>query len=626
MCGIAGWIDYDRNLEADRSTVEMMTETMSLRGPDAGGVWISGPAALGHRRLSVIDLVGGKQPMEAIENNETIACLTYSGEVYNFVELRDELKSYGHHFKSRSDTEVVLRGYLEWGDKVAERLVGIFAFAIWDVRKRCLFLVRDRLGVKPLFYQPTDAGLLFGSEPKAILAHPDVPVRVGIKGLQRLLTTTPVPGEALYEDMYEVPPGYVIRVSTEGLAKRRYWALEAREHKDSLRVTIQKIRTRLDEVVQQQTVSDVPLCSLLSGGLDSSLVTALANKAVQSRSKASVRSFSVDFSDNTAPFVQDFGRDLPDTPFVRDFVAQLKTDHTEVMLNSERLKDENTRRAVMRALDCGWPAGGDMFPSLYLLFEEIRKDSTVALSGESADEVFGGYRWFHEPAMVEAEDFPWNAMLPTLAPLVCEDVARELRLDEYRKDCYSQAIRDTPCLAGETGLQKRMREISYLNLTRFLPILLDRKDRMSMAVGLEVRVPFCDHELVDYVFNTPWSMKTFDGREKSLLRAAASGLLPDSILQRRKSPYPSTQDPGYERALRLKLTTLLDDNSAPMNALFDKTALRGFLDKPLTQVSLGSERSQMDGVLAVNDWMDDYDVRLVVGEPAAYVSSNGRPT
>jgi asparagine synthase (glutamine-hydrolysing) len=317
MCGIAGWIDYDRNLEAERSTVERMTETMSLRGPDAGGVWISGHAAIGHRRLSVIDHEGGKQPMEAIENNETIACLTYSGEVYNFAELRDELRSYGHHFRSRSDTEVVLRGYIEWGDKVAERLVGIFAFAIWDVRKHCLYLVRDRLGVKPLFYQPTGAGVLFGSEPKAILAHPEVPVRVGIKGLQRLLTTTPVPGESIYEDMYEVPPGHVIRVSMAGLAKRRYWALEAREHRDSLRGTIEKIRNRLYEVVEQQTVCDVPLCSLLSGGLDSSFVTALANGTMLTRNKASVRSFSVDFSDNTGPFVQDFSRDKPDTKRVR---------------------------------------------------------------------------------------------------------------------------------------------------------------------------------------------------------------------------------------------------------------------------------------------------------------------
>lgn len=203
-------------------------------------------------------------------------------------------------------------------------------------------------------------------------------------------------------------------------------------------------------------------------------------------------------------------------------------------------------------------------------------------------------------------------MLPKLAPLVCEDVAQELRLHEYQKDCYSQAVRATPCLEDETGLEKRMREICYLNLTRFLPVLLDRKDRMSMAVGLEVRVPFCDHELVEYVFNTPWSMKTFDGREKSLLRAAASSLLPDSILQRRKSPYPSTQDPGYERALRTKLSMLLGDNSAPIRALFDTTALRRLLEKPLTEVSLGSERSQMDGVLAVNEWMQAYDVRVAI--------------
>jgi asparagine synthase (glutamine-hydrolysing) len=346
----------------------------------------------------------------------------------------------------------------------------------------------------------------------------------------------------------------------------------------------------------------------LSGGLDSSLVTALANRTVLARGMGSVRSFSVDFSDNKAPFVPDFGRDSPDTPFVRDFVAQLKSDHTVVLLNSDLLQDENTRRAVIRALDCGWTFGGDMYPSLYLLFEEVRKDSTVALSGESADEVFGGYRWFHDPAVVQKADFPWNAMHSNLAPLVCEGVARELRLSEYQKDCYSQAIRDTPCLDGETGMEKRMREICYLNLTRWLPILLDRKDRMSMAVGLEVRVPFCDHELVEYVFNTPWSMKTFDGREKSLLRAAANGLLPDTILQRRKSPYPSTQDPGYELALREKLSALLGDDGAPTKNIFDRRKLRSLLDKPLAEVSLGTERNQMDGVLAVNEWMQEYGV------------------
>jgi asparagine synthase (glutamine-hydrolysing) len=612
MCGIAGWVEYDRNLEACRDTVSAMVDTMSRRGPDAGGVWIGGPAALGHRRLSVIDLEGGKQPMEAKENGKTIACLTYSGEVYNFVELRDQLKSLGHHFLTRSDTEVVLRGYLEWGEQVAQRLVGIFAFAVWDVRTQELFLIRDRLGVKPLFYQPTRTGALFGSEPKAILAHPDVPARVGISGLQQLLTVTAVPGKAIYENMYEVAPGHVVRVSREGLTRNQYWGLEAHKHEDSPTETIDKIRGFLEEIVRQQTVSDVPLCSLLSGGLDSSVVTSLANQTMLAQTSDSVRSFSVDFADHGAAFVKDFMREAPDTPFVREFVASVKTDHTEVVLNTGQLIDEDMRHAVTRALDSGWGIAGDMYSSLYLLFKEIRKHSTVALSGESADEVFGGYKWFHEPRIVQAPVFPWTMMLPDPASLLDEGVAQELRLDEYKKDCYSQAIADTPALNGENGMERRMREICYMNLTRWLPILLDRKDRMSMAVGLEVRVPFCDHRLVEYVFNTPWSMKTFDGREKSLLRAAAHGLVPDSILQRRKSPYPATQDPAYEFALRSELATVLTDKSAPVKTLFSEDALQGLLDKPLTETSLASDRSQMDHALTFNAWVREYDVSLGV--------------
>jgi asparagine synthase (glutamine-hydrolysing) len=612
MCGIAGWVEYGRNLEACRDTVSAMVDTMSLRGPDAGGVWIGGPAALGHRRLSVIDLEGGKQPMEAKENGKTIACLTYSGEVYNFVELRDQLKKLGHQFLTRSDTEVVLRGYLEWGEKVAQHLVGIFAFAVWDARTQQLFLIRDRLGVKPLFYQPTRTGVLFGSEPKAILAHPDVPVRVGISGLQQLLTVTTVPGKAIYENMYEVAPGHVVRVSREGLTKSQYWRLEAHKHQDSPKVTIDRIRGLLEEIVRQQTVSDVPLCSLLSGGLDSSVVTALANETMLARTSDSVRSFSVDFVDHGEAFAKDFMWEARDTPFVRQFVASVKTDHTEVVLNSGQLIDEDTRHAVTRALDCGWGVMGDMYSSLYLLFKEIRKHSTVALSGESADEVFGGYKWFHDPRIVEVPAFPWTMMIPNPASLLDEGVAQELRLEEYMKDCYSQAIADTPVLDGENGMERRMREICYMHLTRWLPILLDRKDRMSMAVGLEVRVPFCDHRLVEYVFNTPWSMKTFDGREKSLLRAAAHGLVPDSILQRRKNPYPATQDPAYEQALRSELAKVLTDRSSAVKTLFNENALRGLLDKPLNGTSLPSDRGQIDHALTFNAWVQEYDVSLGV--------------
>jgi asparagine synthase (glutamine-hydrolysing) len=612
MCGITGWVDYERNLNERKSVIDAMTETMALRGPDAQGVWIDRHVALGHRRLSVIDLQGGAQPMQATSNGKPIACLTYSGEVYNFIELREDLIKRGHHFETKSDTEVVLRSYLEWGEDFVDRLVGIYAFAIWDTRKQELLLVRDRLGVKPLFYQPFGHGVLFGSEPKAILAHPEVSARVGLDGLRLALTNIAIAGRAVYDGMYEVKPGHVVRVSRDGLSSRCYWKLEAREHEDSLDTTIKNVREHIERIIAQQTVADVPLCSLLSGGLDSSFVTAMADRVSRERNGGAVRSYSVDFTDHGAAFVPDAQRSTSDTPFVREFVKQMHTQHTEVVLDNSQLASSTVRRAVMNALDCGWSAGGDMYPSLYLLFAEVRKTSTVALSGEAADEVFGGYRWFHAPEAVNASNFPWLSAMPGLTSVLSQSAAKELNLAEYVADSYSDAINAVPALPGQTGHEKRMREICFLNLSNWLPILLDRKDRMSMAVGLEVRVPFCDHELVQYVFNTPWSMKTFDGREKSLLRAAAKDIVPKEILQRVKSPYPATQDPAYERALRLQMQDFTSTPSQPIKKAFDTAALRRLADKPLGATSIGWDRGDIDHALAIGNWLQEYDVELSV--------------
>nr|WP_311539126.1 asparagine synthase (glutamine-hydrolyzing) [Paraburkholderia sp. CI2] len=611
MCGIAGWVDYDRDLNEQKPIIEAMTRTMALRGPDAQGIWIDRHAALGHRRLSVIDLEGGAQPMQAAEEGKAVACLTYSGEVYNFVELRDELMKRGHRFTSRSDTEVVLRSYLEWGESFVDRLVGIYAFAIWDTRKEELLLVRDRVGVKPLFYQPFGSGVLFGSEPKAILAHPDIVPRVGLEGLRHVISMFRMPGDAVYEGMREVMPGHLVRVSRSGIAQRSYWKLEGYEHTDSLGVTIETIRGHLDRIMRQQTVADVPLCSLLSGGLDSSLVTAMADRILRQRSGRAVHSYSVDFADHGQAFAKDPYRDTADTPFVREFVKQVNTRHTEVVLNDRELANMQVRRAVVDALDSAWFVGGDLFPSLYLLFKAVRENSTVALSGEAADEVFGGYRWFHTPETVNLDTFPWMRVAPSkLDTLLSPDLSKELRLKEYEADCYAQALRAVPHV-GKTGAEKRMREICHLHLINWLPILLDRKDRMSMAVGLEVRVPFCDHELMQYVFNTPWSMKTFDGREKSLLRAAAGDVVPTAILKRVKSPYPATQDPAYERALRDCMGSVISKASPRTAQTFDVDAVRKLIDQPLNEVSIGWERGDIDHALAMSDWLERYDVELV---------------
>ncbi|GAB3211458.1 asparagine synthase (glutamine-hydrolyzing) [Marinactinospora thermotolerans] len=614
MCGIAGWVDFNCDVRRDTATLEAVTRTMACRGPDAEGMWTGEHVALGHRRLSIIDLEGGRQPMVAEEGGRVLACLTYSGEVYNFQELRRELKGRGHTFRTHSDTEVVLRGYLEWGEGVVDHLNGMYAFAVWDERAQTLVLIRDRMGVKPLYYFPTANGVVFGSEPKAILAHPAVPRRVGPEGLREVLEMVKTPGSGVFAGMYEVRPGQLVRVRREGLSRRTYWALEAREHPDDLKTTIETVRALLDDIVERQTVSDVPLCSLLSGGLDSSVITALASQKLSARGEGAVRSFSVDFADHGVEFVADPVRGSSDAPFVRDLVDRIGADHSEIVMDSAELADPSLRDRVLRALDLPPAYWGDMWPSLYRLFQSVREQSTVALSGESADEVFGGYRWFFDPEAVEAETFPWLTSATGKyfdgKSLFDPALLRKLEMPEFLRDSYAQAISETPVLAGEDGTNRRMRQMSYVNLTRFVQTLLDRKDRMSMAVGLEVRVPFCDHRLVEYVFNAPWEMKSFDGREKSLLRAATKDLLPESIVQRVKSPYPTTQDPAYERGLRTALAEVLDDSSSPVLPLLDQVAVKNLLASPLGEVSAQYDRSGLEMALGLNSWLAAYDITL----------------
>lgn len=615
MCGIAGWVSYNGDLRAQESVIAAMTETMALRGPDARGMWIDRHVGLGHRRLAIIDLTGGVQPMQAEEEGQTIASLIYTGEVYNFTELRDQLIQLGHSFKTRSDTEVVLRSYLQWGDEMAEHLNGMFAFAIWDTRTEELFLIRDRMGVKPLYYYPSGDGVLFGSEPKAILAHPAVQPRVDKDGLRELLVLAKNPEATIYAGMYEVRPGQVVRVNREGIAKRRYWKLEAREHEDDLRKTIRTVAELLDDIVRRQVISDVPLCSLLSGGLDSSAVTALADRAILARQGERIRSFSVDFADHGVGFVANDLHKSSDTPFVRDFVGHIGCNHTEVVLDSRELADADLTRAVLKASDFPLSASGDMFSSLYRLFQAVRSNSTVALSGESADEVFGGYSWFHDPKAVAADTFPWLVTTGGTfdgAQVLKPELLEGLDLPAFQADSYNQALAEVPVLKGEDPTERRMREISYLHLTRFVQFLLDRKDRMSMAVGLEVRVPFCDHRLVEYVFNIPWHMKTFDGREKSILRAAAGDLLPRSIIERQKSPYPSTQDPAYEKAVRDEVADVLQDRSHPAKAFLNKKAVEGILAQPLGNISSLAQRSGLERARSLSAWVKDYDVMLNV--------------
>jgi asparagine synthase (glutamine-hydrolysing) len=468
-------------------------------------------------------------------------------------------------------------------------------------------MIRDRMGIKPFYYYPTPDGVLFGSEPKAILVNPLAPARVRLDGLRELFTFVKTPGRAIWDGMREVEPGTVVTVDRSGLRRHVYWQLETRPHADDRDTTIVTVRSLLEDIVRRQLVADVPRCTLLSGGLDSSAMTALAARQLGEHGEK-VRSFAVDFVGQTDHFVADELRGTPDTPFVHDVARASATDHQDIVLDALALADLDVRAKVIRARDL--PMGfGDMDSSLYLLFQAIREHSTVALSGESADEVFGGYQQFFDEEARSAETFPWLVRFRRDfgddADVLRPDLTEALDLESYVADGYRTAVAGIRRLDGESDFEYRMRRICHLHLTRFVRVLLDRKDRTSMAVGLEVRVPFCDHRLVEYVYNAPWSLKSFDGREKSLLREATADLIPKSVYDRVKSPYPSTQDPKYAIALQEHAKDLLARPAHPVFDLVDRERVHQAAHRDTPQITQASRRG-LERTLDLALWLDLY--------------------
>jgi asparagine synthase (glutamine-hydrolysing) len=606
MCGIAGWVDFERDLRGEHARLEAMTESLAHRGPDDAGTWLARHAALGHRRLAILDLERGRQPMIHEADGQDRIVLVYTGEVYNYRELRSELIARGHRFRTECDTEVVLRGWVEWGKRLPERLNGMFAFVVWDAAQEELVLVRDRLGIKPLFYVRLPNGIAFASEPKALLAGKLLEPVVDAQGICELFSMVRTPGEGVFESLREVLPGGLVSVRASGFVETRYWRLEHRDHVDDLPTTIRTVRELLEDAVERQLVADVPLCALLSGGLDSSAVTAIAQRVRRSQAGDPVRSFSVGFSAKE-PFRPDALRSSLDAPFVAEFVDRIGTEHADVLIEAEEAMLPTARLAPLLARDL--PPLGEQDISLFLLSRAVRAHSTVALSGEGADELFGGYRWFHDAETVRADAFPWVASARRLGRYsLLEPRLAGFDVAGYQLRRYREALADVPHGDERDPVERRMREICFFHLSRFLPNALERKDRMSMAVGLEVRVPFCDHRLVEYVFNAPWATKTFDGREKALLRAAAADLLPASILERPKNPYPALQDLAYHAFLRAAVGELVSRKEARVFALAPRPLVRALAALPASgnpAIQMGLER-----ILGIQDWLERYRVQL----------------
>ena len=606
MCAIAGVI----GLVCDDNTVLNMMKTMVRRGPDGNGCYSDSHCTLLHTRLAVIDPEGGRQPMELQWAGEQYV-ISYNGELYNTEEVRSALHTLGHHFYGHSDTEVVLHAYAQWGEGALTRLNGIFAFGVWEKKAKRLFLARDRMGVKPLFYMPRQGGLLFASELKTILAYPGVEAQLDAGGIGEVFLLGPgrTPGSGVFRGIYEVEPGCCGYFENGKLSTKQYWRLTDREHKESFEETAEQVRFLVTDAIKRQMVSDVPIGTFLSGGLDSSLISAICAGELAKQGKR-LDTFSVDYQNNDKYFKGDSFQPTSDAGFIRIMTQALGNRPHYTVLSSQELVDALQDATMARDL----PGMADVDFSLLAFCGEIRSHIKVGLSGECADEIFGGYPWYRDPKVRAVDGFPWAQNTAYRASMLNPEALGSMDPVGFVQDRYRQTIGEADILPGTSDLERRMKQMVYLNQRWFMQTLLDRKDRMSMYHGLEVRVPFCDYRIAEYMYGVPWEYKDHKGFEKGLLRTAMSGVLPESVLWRKKSPYPKTYDPGYLDIVSSWLKRILDDPNAPLLQLVRKEALEQLLTAEYTWPWYGQLMKVPQTIaymLQIDFWLRKYRVALV---------------
>lgn len=611
MCGIVGWSNLKNNIRDYSDIMDEMIDTLKLRGPDSAGLKTYNHALMGHRRLIIVDPTGGMQPMTKIINNKEYT-ICYNGELYNTEEVRADLISKGYKFESYSDTEVLLTSYIEYGQKCADYLNGIFAFGIWDEYNQELFLCRDQLGIKPLFYSYIDGNLIFASEIKALLKHPYIDSIVDRDGLIELISLGPARtlNGAIFKDIKEIPPAHYLLFNKRGINLNEYWKLETMEHEDDIDTTKKKVREMLVEIIENQLVSDVPVCTFLSGGLDSSVISSVAFDKFKKDGLGVLNTFSIDYKDNEKYFKKNLYEPNSDPEYVKRMVEFLGSNHHNIVLNNIDLAhalDDATKAADL-------PGMADVDSSLYLFAKEVRKYATVALSGECADEVFGGYPWFTRE-YDSIEIFPWansieyrkNILKPSL---------KDLPIEEYVKQTCRDSINKIDKLPKESHDDRIIRELTYLNIKYQMLTLINRKDRMTMSNSLEGRVPYADKRLVQYAFNFPKDIKLLHGREKGLLREAVRGIVPDEIIDRKKSPYPKTHNPEYTKEVSKMLQNILNDKTSPIHQIIDYDFVEKMIQTGGSNFKKPWYGQLMTGpqviayLIQMNNWMKFYNVKL----------------
>ncbi len=558
MCGITCLCNFSKDISYLQKNLKEMSSLLKYRGPDDCREYISPHVLMAHRRLSIIDLENGKQPMHYhIHNHHYTIC--YNGELYNMIELKKELVTLGYHFNTMSDTEVILTAYIEYKEKCVEKFEGIFAFIISDGQK--LFIARDQMGVKPLFYALSNNTIAIASEIKSILCYLKKAV-IDDNGIRELLGLGPscTPGKTVYKNIFSLRPAHYMIFDGE-IHIHRYWMPTIKKHNDNLEETIYNVKKLVIESIEHQLISDVPLSSMLSGGLDSSIITAISGQFISHLS-----TYSISYENQKEYFQAYDYQTTMDDEYIQDMVNLYQTQHNNIILSQKDLVD--MLETSLRARDM--PGMADIDSSLYLFSKEIAKKHKVCLSGECADEIFGGYPWFYKPELYNQPHFPWMRDLDLKMELFHKDI-KKLQIKEYIIQQYNQSLSEIKT----DDFKKRM---MYINMEWFMQTLLTRTDSQTMRSSIEVRVPFANTKIFEYLYNMPHSYMFYNNEEKGILREAFKDYLPNSITHRKKNPYPKTHHPLYKQLIIDKLKILLKDHNNILYKLFDKKALNQLLE------------------------------------------------
>lgn len=545
-----------------------------------------------------------------IKNNNCTYHIVYNGQLYNTSELRDELTQNGFEFETYSDTEVLLKSFILWGYDVVKKLNGIYGFAIWDENKKELFVARDHFGVKPFYYTLYDNNFVFGSEIKAILKFPGIEAKIDKQGICELFGLGPAhtPGTVAFKNIFELKPGYFGIYNLNGFRTEKYWSLVSKPHEDNLKTTCEKTRFLLEDSIRRQLVSDVPLCTFLSGGLDSSIITLYTSNYCKNKNLGNLVTYSVDYKDNDKNFVKTDFQPNSDNYYIDIMKNKLGTNHKVVMLDTPELAKALEDAMIARDL----PGMADVDSSLLLFCQKVKPEATVSLTGECSDEIFGGYPWFFREDALNSGTFPWSIALSERQQLLNPVISEKVNLKEYIDFRYYESLKQVQILDEDSMETAEKRKISYLTMNWFMQTLLDRSDRMAMYNGFELRVPFCDYRLAEYVWNIPWEMKALNGREKGLLRYIMKDLLPKEIVDRKKSPYPKTWNPTYLTTVKQMLTKIMTDKNAPINNLLNREYILEILatdGKAFTRPWFGQLMTGpqlMAYLCQVNMWLEKY--------------------